>query len=131
MPRIKQQFYLESPELCPKIQKLNENLPLLQLSLADQNWWLVTDITSPISENNLPKKQSPDVLIWSGKSLEPTWLDKFKPKTAIAVSRFVDQKTRDLLEKEGIRLYVTGIEGAIQWTPKKGFDTNLFAENSL
>jgi hypothetical protein len=35
------------------------------------------------------------------------------------------------LEKEGIRLYVTGIEGAIQWTPKKGFDTNLFAENLL
>jgi competence protein ComEC len=131
MPKIKQKFHLDSPELCPKIQKLNENLPILQLNLADQNWWLVTDIKTPISENNLLKNQSPDVLIWSGKSLDPTWLDTFKPKTAIAVSRFVDQKTRDLLEKEGIRLYVTGIEGAIQWTPKKGFDTNLFAENLL
>ena len=131
MPKIKQQFHIDSLEFCPKIQKLNENLPILQLNLADQKWWLVTDITSPISENNLPKNQSPDVLIWSGKSLDPTWLDTFKPKTAIAVSRFVDQKTRDLLEKEGIRLYVTGIEGAIQWTPKKGFDTNLFAENLL
>ena len=131
MPKIKQKFHLDSPELCPKIQKLNENLPILQLNLADQNWWLVTDIKTPISENNLLKNQSPDVLIWSGKSLDPTWLEISRPQTAIAVSRFVDQKTRDLLEKEGIRLYVTGIEGAIQWTPQKGFDTNLFSENLL
>jgi competence protein ComEC len=79
----------------------------------------------------LPKKQSPDVLIWSGKSLDSTWLESFRPQTAIAVSRFVDQNTRDLLEKEGIQLYVTGIEGAIQWTPQKGFYTNFPAENLL
>jgi competence protein ComEC len=131
MPKIKKQFYLDSPELCPKTQKLNENLPILQLNLPDQNWWLLTDLKRPVSEDNLPKNQSPDVLIWSGKSLDPTWLDTFKPKTAIAVSRFVDQKTRDLLKKEGIPLYVTGMDGAIQWKPQKGFYTNFLAENLL
>jgi competence protein ComEC len=131
MPKIKKQFDLDSSELCPKIQKLNQNLPILQLNLPQQNWWLVTDIKRPISEDNFPKSQSPDVLIWSGKSLDPTWLDIFRPQTAIAVSRFVDQNTRDLLKKQGIRLYVTGIEGAIQWTPQKGFDTNFLAENLL
>ena len=131
MPQIQKQLYLDSPEICPKIQKISENLPILQLNVSDQNWWLVTDTKDPISQDNLPKKQSPNVLIWSGKSLDPTWLESFRPQTAIAVSRFVDQNTRDLLEKEGIRLYVTGIEGAIQWTPQKGFYTNFLAENLL
>jgi competence protein ComEC len=131
MPKIKKQFNLDSPELCPKTQKLNENLPILQLNLPDQNWWLLTDVKSPIPKNNLPKKQSPDVLIWSDKSLDPSWLDIFKPKTAIAVSRFVNQNTRNLLKKEGIKLYVTGMDGAIQWTPKKGFYTNFLTENLL
>ena len=131
MPKIKQQFYLDSPELCPGIQKLNENLPILQLNLPQQNWWLVTDIKRPVSKDDLPQNQSPDVLIWSGKSLDPTWLKTFRPQRAIAVSRFVNQKTRDLLEKEGISLYVTGIEGAIQWSPQKGFYTNFLDENLL
>ena len=131
MPQIQKQLYLDSPQICPKIQKISENLPILQLNVSDQNWWLVTDTKRPISQDNLPKKQSPDVLIWSGKSLDPTWLESFRPQTAIAVSRFVDQNTRHLLEKEGIQLYVTGIEGAIQWTPQKGFYTNFPAENLL
>ncbi|MFM7574231.1 MAG: ComEC/Rec2 family competence protein, partial [Snowella sp.] len=131
MPKIEKQLYLDSPEICPKIQKISKNIPILQLDLSNQNWWLITDTKSPISQDNLPKKQPPDVLIWSGKSLDPSWLDIAKPQTAIAVSRFVDQNTRNLLEKEGIRLYVTGMDGAIQWTPQKGFYTSFPAENLL
>ena len=127
MPKIKTQLSLDSntSQTCPKIQPLSSNPPILQLNLPHQNWWLLTEAKRPVSFNNLPKTTSPDVLIWQVKSLDPTWLDTFRPQTAIAVSPFVDQETRDLLKKKGVRLYVTGIEGAIQWTPQQGFQTTI------
>lgn len=124
-PTIKNQRFLTSDtsQSCAGTQLLNLNPPLLQFTLSQQNWWFITDANRSLP--NLSANFSPTVLIWQGKTLDPTWITTFPVKTAIAISRSVDRPTRYLLEKQGIQLYVTGIDGAIQWTPQKGFQTIL------
>ena len=127
LPIIKTQFYVDnnSQQTCPKTQLINLNPLVLQLNINRQNWWLLTDVNAPVPFNNLSTEKSPDVLIWSGKSLNPAWLETLHPKTAIAVARYLEPETKRLLEKQGIQLYITGIDGAIQWTPQQGFQTML------
>lgn len=122
-PTIKNQRFLTSDTSpsCAGTQLLNLYPPLLQLRLPQQNWWLITDANRFLP--NLLTNSLPTVLIWQGKTLDSNWITTFPIKTAIAISRSVDSQTRDLLEKQGIQLYVTGIDGAIQWTPQKGFQT--------
>ncbi|MEB3310566.1 MAG: ComEC/Rec2 family competence protein [Snowella sp.] len=125
LPTIKNQRFLDSDtaQSCAGTQLLNLDPPLLQLTLPQQNWWFIPEANRPLPQ--LSGSFSPTVLIWQGKTLDPTWITTFPVKTAIAISRSVDRKTRNLLEKQGIQLYVTGIDGAIQWTPQQGFQTIL------
>ncbi len=127
LPQIKKRLYLDhsSSQTCSKTQLTKLNPSILQLNFARQNWWLLTQNHHPNSLTNLSKLNSPNVLIWQGESLDPTWIEAFRPQTVIAVARFVTPETRDLLKKQKIQLYVTGIDGAIQWTPQQGFQTML------
>ncbi len=124
-PTLKNQRFLTSDTAqgCTGTQVLNFKPPLLQLTLPRQNWWFITDANRSLP--NLSANFSPTVLIWQGKTLDPNWITTFPIKTVIAISRSVDSQTRYLLEKQGIKLYVTGIDGAIQWTPQQGFQTIL------
>jgi competence protein ComEC len=67
----------------------------------------------------------PQVLWWSGDRLAPEVLKHLKPQVAIASANRVDVTTARELAERGIVLYLTGENGAVQWTPNQGFRTSL------
>jgi competence protein ComEC len=52
------------------------------------------------------------------------------PQVAIAASASPDPDTIKLLERNNVRVYYTGRDGAIQWTPTGEFKPYLEGERS-
>jgi competence protein ComEC len=97
-----------------KIHPLGKPLSALLLQIQDQSWLIVLkNQTNNLDRLVLPKKIS--VLLWSGKSLKPDWLERVKPQVSIAVASSVSPKLRQQLQQDKIQLYWTGRDGAIQW----------------
>ncbi len=91
----------------------------LAFDVANYHWlWLSTPLKFPDVEI-LPV----NVLTWQGKSLNPQWLSVSKPQWAIAQSALVESQTRRLLRQDGVKLFWTGRDGAIQWSPSSGFSS--------
>ena len=63
-----------------------------------------------------------EVLWWSGGELKDIFLEALKPKVAIATSDSLDETTKDLLDDRKIEIYLTGADGAVQWTPERRFE---------
>ncbi len=113
---------------CSKLTWLEKSPPILDLTLANQHWWIF--LQPPIANQVIPPSltaQSPDVMLWAGKFFPQLWLETLKPKTVIAVAHSIGPSLRRTLKREGTRLWITGDEGAMQWTPSQGFfpETNL------
>lgn len=124
-----QQFQRLSPEKSIKIgntsiELINAIPPVLQLQIQQKQWLLLTTGTWTGIIPQLPVILTPQVLLWSGKQLDREWLNVIAPEVAIAVSRYVDRPTRRELKTAGIKLYWTGRDGAIQWTPPGKFEKN-------
>jgi competence protein ComEC len=101
------------------------NSALLQLQFKGQTWlWLISDRMTPkILQDNI--KYYPDVLLWSSKSLHKNWLNWIQPqKVAISTVSEPNSTTKNLLSRKQIKLYWIGKDGAIQWSPRKGFQTH-------
>jgi competence protein ComEC len=115
-----------------EIQCIEVNSPVLQLRIQDRLWWLLPQVNledSKIIFESLQRQAShltPSVFLWSGKSLGKEWWDRLNPKVAIATAASVPEDTQQQLQQKKIKLYLTGRDGAIQWTPAGGFEQ--FAE---
>ena len=125
-----QQFQLLSPKESIKIGNTSLEListipPVLQLEIKQKQWLLLTAGNLPGIIPQFPVVLTPQVLLWSGKQLDREWLKVIAPEVAIAVSRYVDRPTRQELKKAKIKLYWTGRDGAIQWTPPNKFEKTL------
>jgi competence protein ComEC len=106
------------------VQLLNNQLPIIQLQIQDQIWLFVGNIKSNelrqiIEKNNLPRPQ----VLWCAnvqllKDLVPT----LQPKVAIASAGNVDTETLSVLNQSNTKLFLTGRDGAIQWTPDGQFE---------
>lgn len=71
------------------------------------------------------------VLWWTGSRLLPELVERLKPEVAIASASRVNRDTANQLKALGTRLYTTGEQGAIQWTPQTGFQTTLDPSENL
>ncbi len=117
------------------IKLISSQPSVLQLKVQDQTWLLLAGNQSvkgnpaaiPEDLQGQASHLTPPVLLWSGRSLGVQWLDIFKPKVAIATASTVEEDTRQQLRQKQIQLYWTGRDGAIQWTPKEGFQVTLEA----
>ncbi|WP_310429013.1 ComEC/Rec2 family competence protein [Chamaesiphon sp. VAR_48_metabat_135_sub] len=67
-------------------------------------------------------------LYWHGGKLTDRSIAKINPKVAIAATANPDPETVKLLEKNKVRVYYTGRDGAIQWTPSGEFKPYLEEE---
>jgi competence protein ComEC len=67
-------------------------------------------------------------LYWHGGKLTDRSIAKINPKVAIAATDNPDPETVKLLEKNKVRVYYTGRDGAIQWTPSGEFKPYLEEE---
>jgi len=97
---------------------------IVQIKIKEQIWlFLKNNQFNQTNTAKLPKTVS--VLLWSGKYLNPKWLEAVKPKVAIAISRSVDSEIKQQLKQRGIQLYWTGRDGAIRWRRDRGFETMI------
>jgi competence protein ComEC len=100
---------------------------LATLQLRDRTWlWLgalpVDQQAHLVSTGTV---NPVEVLWWSGKRLHPELIARLKPTVAIASAKTIHPDTEAHLRQLGTRLYCTGHDGAIQWTPTQGFKTTL------
>lgn len=110
-----------------KMQLLNAEIPVVRFQINQQSWTLIGK-TTPTLQQQLIQNQtmlSTDVLWWSGESLTPELLSVLKPKVAIASSKSIDPKTVESLNQQNTRIFWTGRDGALRWTPTEGFETTL------
>jgi len=109
-------------------QLINNQLPILQLQILGQNWLLVgeletTQLRQLVRTGGLPRTQ---VLWCPGQSLKEL-IPGLQPQVAIATSTKIDQKTLSELTLSQTKLFFTGRDGAIQWTPNRQFETFIQA----
>jgi len=105
-------------------QLIKEQLPVLYLQIQNQTWLLVGDV-EPQEIARLAKAgslPSPQVLWCSPESLKDL-IKLFQPKVAIATSTNLDLKITNELSKNTTQVFLTGRDGAIQWTPNNQFES--------
>ncbi len=109
-------------------QLINDQLPILRVQIQDQNWLLVGDIKSNeiaqlVKSGALPR---PQVLWCSPESLKDLVL-ALQPQVAIATEVDLDPKALSELSQSQTKLFFTGRDGAIQWTPNGEFEAFIQA----
>ena len=114
------------------IQILDNNPPLINFQVNQQSWLWLTD--DSISQNSLKNETiiPSQIILWSGNNISLNWVKQINPQVAISASSFIPKTVRQELQKQGIKLYWTRQNGAIQWTPRQGFKTTLIqTENNI
>ncbi|MBD2296952.1 ComEC/Rec2 family competence protein [Anabaena sphaerica FACHB-251] len=104
-------------------QFINDKSPILKLQIFGQNWLLVgsvksQQITQLLKSGDLSR---PQVLWCPSESLQDLVV-ALQPQVAIASANNLDSKTLSALSKGQTKLFFTGRDGAIQWTPKGDFE---------
>lgn len=105
-------------------QLINNEFPILQIQILGQNWLFVGSNIKASELNQLIKTEEiphPQVLWCSGQSLKELVLT-LQPQVAIA-STTLEQKTLSELSQTQTKLFITGRDGAVQWTPNGQFET--------
>ncbi len=110
-----------------EVQLLSAEPAIAHFTFHAQTWLWLGNLSATQQQNLALLKNLPpvDVLWWSSKTLDPDLVMQVRPKVAIASHHSVDTATAQLLQQRRIPLYVTGQQGAIQWTKQNGFQTQL------
>ena len=105
-------------------QLINEQIPILKLQIFNQNWLLVGNIKSQQIQELVKSGDlsSPQVLWCPSESLQDLIL-ALKPQIAITPANSLDSKTLSSLSKGQTKLFFTGKDGAVQWTPNGDFQS--------
>ncbi|NER34393.1 MAG: DUF4131 domain-containing protein [Oscillatoria sp. SIO1A7] len=115
------------------VKLVNADAPVVQLEIGDQTWLWAGKLK--VSEQkklaNSGQLSEIEVLWWSGGELKDIFLEALNPKVAIATSDSLDEQTEVLLERYNINIHLTGADGAVQWTPERGFEKATAKEDSL
>ncbi len=110
------------------VQLINDQLPVLQMQIQNQSWLLVGNLKADELRQLLKKKDlpHPQVLWCATESLKDLVL-ALQPQIAIAPSADLDPKILSQLSQSQTKLFFTGRDGAIQWTPKGEFEAFIQA----
>ncbi len=106
-------------------QLINNELPILQMHIQGQSWVLVgnnikpTEIRKLIQTGGLPRPQ----VLWCPSEHLKELVTTLQPQVAIATSANVDSKASSQLNQSQTKIYFTGRDGAIQWTPNGQFES--------
>ncbi len=101
--------------------------PLLDLEIGGQHWLIGGDIQiDQQRELAMPDKLQPvQAIYWSGGVLTDTFIKAIRPQVAIAATLTPNPETIQHLEKLGTKVFITGRDGAVQWTAGQGFQALL------
>ncbi len=116
------------------MQLISADPPALQLKIRNQTWLIfgqsklntqIEAINQYLQKLTSTPESAPQVIIWNGDSFRKTWLSFLKPKVAIASASTLEAEITEELKKKQTQLYWTSRNGAVQWIPEDGFQSNL------
>ncbi|BAZ04337.1 ComEC/Rec2 family competence protein [Calothrix sp. NIES-3974] len=103
------------------IRILNDQLPILQMQLQGKNWLLVGNTNNELEQiqktTNLPRPQ----VLWCPNTALKELVLALQPEVAITTNADIDPKTLSELSQTQTKIFFTGRDGAIQWTPTESF----------
>ena len=115
-----------------KILQTSPAIFQIELPESKQTWVVIgdpkLDRAQPVIDLELLNPIQ--TLYWRGGKLSKQAIVKMSPQVAIAASASPDPDTIKLLEQNNVRVYYTGRDGAIQWTPTGEFKPYLEGERS-
>ncbi|AFZ32740.1 ComEC/Rec2-related protein [Gloeocapsa sp. PCC 7428] len=123
----------EKRTLVAGATKIQVDNDVLQFQIKEQTWILLDNVAPEKQQQLAFTKKLPraQVLWWSGEALEKEVIAAVKPEVAIASAIDIDSHAIALLKQNKIPLFWAGRDGAIQWTPERGFEATVDeAENS-
>jgi competence protein ComEC len=105
------------------IQLIDDQHPILKLRIFDQNWLLTgtikfSEITEMIKNGDLSSSQ----VIWCPKESIQDLVSTLQPQVVIS-NNSLEQDALSRLSEAKIKLFSTGRDGAVQWTPDGKFET--------
>ncbi|MEA5477865.1 ComEC/Rec2 family competence protein [Pseudanabaena galeata UHCC 0370] len=111
-----------------EIQLLNQSPDVIKIKTGKLSWLLLPNADPKSQQAIAAKKEllpklSANILWWTGSQIEPAILQAINPKIAIASATSVVEAMVNQLYEAKIRVFWTGRDGAIQWTPDKDFHT--------
>ncbi|WP_310481441.1 ComEC/Rec2 family competence protein [Chamaesiphon sp. VAR_48_metabat_403] len=115
-----------------EITTIKTNPVIFQIAIPEvnQKWLFIGNDTGDLTQSAIDLEQltPASTLFWSGGRLTARSISKIQPQVAIAATANPDPETVKLLEKNQVRVYYTGRDGAIQWTPAGLFKPYLEGE---
>ncbi|PSB04586.1 ComEC/Rec2 family competence protein [Merismopedia glauca] len=108
-----------------QIELLKDNPKILQLQIGGKTWLSLGNLKLETQKELTPELSSGQVIYWSGEALREDLIKRLRPQVAIASSNTIDPDTLKYLQANGTQVYLTGRDGAVEWTPKGEFDTTL------
>jgi competence protein ComEC len=102
--------------------------PLLELQIDRQHWLIAGNLPIDQQRELATKLQPVESIYWPGSKLTDEFIKIVQPQVAIASTSNPDVETIQKLERMGTKVFVTGRDGAVQWTTGQGFKT-LHDEN--
>ncbi|PZU93734.1 MAG: competence protein ComEC [Pseudanabaena sp.] len=111
-----------------EIQLLNQSPDIIKIAIGELSWLLLSNSDAKtqqliINQKDLLPKLSANILWWTGGSIDPKILQAISPKIAIASASSVVEEMVNQLDESKVRVFWTGRDGAIQWSPDKDFYT--------
>ena len=106
------------------VQLINNELPALQVQIQGQTWLFIGNI-KPKELQQFAEKgilPHPEVLWCANSQSLKDLVQTLQPKVAIASFGSVDTETLTALNQSNTKLFFTGRDGAIQWTPNGQFE---------
>lgn len=111
-----------------EVKLINQSPDILKIQTGELSWLLLANADPKaqqtiMSQKDLLPKLSANILWWTGGQVDPKILEAISPKIAIASATSVVEDMVNQLYEAKIRIFWTGRDGAIQWSPEKDFLT--------
>jgi competence protein ComEC len=113
------------------LQLLNDQLPILQMQVQGKNWLFIgnlkaSDLKQLIKAGSIPKPQ----VLWCQPQTLKELVPLLQPEVSITTNADLDAKELSELSQVKTKLFFTGRDGAIQWTPKGQFEAFIQANEN-
>jgi competence protein ComEC len=108
-----------------RLELIKDEPKIIYLQIGDKTWLSLGNLKLETQKELIPELPSVQVIYWSGEPLREGLIKKLRPQTAIASAKTIDPDTLKYLQANGTQVYLTGRDGAIEWTAKGEFNTIL------
>ncbi|PSO49318.1 MAG: hypothetical protein BRC33_07195 [Cyanobacteria bacterium SW_9_44_58] len=97
---------------------------LLTINISNKQWGILNYPTQILP--SIPSElREIDILLWSGKEISRSWLAQLNIESAIAVTNKISNDLKQQINQNQVNLYITGKDGAIEWTPAGGLEARF------